>query len=50
MGTNYDLVVDDKNSDTVNEDASWGRLAYEGEGRVTFMHISQREIRVELTG
>lgn len=48
-GSNYDIVVDDKNSQTVNEDASWGRLDYDGEGRVTFMHITERDLRVTLT-
>jgi hypothetical protein len=50
LGSNYDLIVDDKNSDTVQEDDSWGRLTYDGEGRVTFMHISDRHLRVKLTG
>ncbi len=50
LGSNYDLIVDDKNSDTVNEDASRGTLVYEGEGKVTFMHISEHELEVELNG
>jgi hypothetical protein len=50
LGSDYELFVDDKNSDTVEEDDSWGRLTYDGEGRVTFMHISDRDLRVTLRG
>jgi hypothetical protein len=50
IGSSFDLVVDDKDSNTVHEDASWGRLTYDGEGRVTFMHITHREVRVDLRG
>ncbi len=50
LGSSYDVIVDDKNSDTINEDGSRGRLSYDGEGRVTFMHITHRGIRVTLSG
>lgn len=49
LGQDYDLVIDDKNSDTVNEGASSGELWYAGEGRVTFMHITEDRVRVVLT-
>jgi hypothetical protein len=49
LGPNYDLVVDDKDSDTVNERASTGVLEYDARGRVTYIHISGDEVRVELT-
>lgn len=48
MGPNYDLIVYDKNSDTVNEDESWGVLEYDGEGRITYLHVTERRIRIGL--
>jgi hypothetical protein len=49
LGPNYDLVVDDKNSDTVSERESTGVLEYDARGRVTYIHISGNEIRLDLT-
>jgi len=48
LGPNFDLVVDDKESDTVNEDASYGTLEYDAEGKVTYMHITENRISVRL--
>lgn len=48
LGPNFDLVVDDKNSDTVQEDESYGTLEYEAEGKVTYMHVTQNRIDVRL--
>jgi len=33
LGPSFDPVVDDKNSDTVQEDESYGTLEYEAEGK-----------------
>jgi hypothetical protein len=43
----FDLTVDDKNSDTINEDGSSGRLFTGGGDRyVTFIHVTQNEVTV----
>jgi len=45
----FELTVDDKNSDTVNEDASSGYLDTTGDGSyVTYLHVTRNEIEVEL--
>jgi hypothetical protein len=49
LSGDFDIVIDDKPSDTINEDASWGQIDYDGEGRVTFMHITSNHVRVEIT-
>lgn len=48
LGPNYDLVVDDQNSDTVNEAHSSGVLEYEARGRVTFMHVTADPVVITL--
>jgi len=48
LGPNFDLVVDDKESDTVNEEASYGTLEYDAQGKVTYMHVSENRMRVHL--
>lgn len=48
MGS-FELTVDDKNGDTVNEGASTGNIDYDGGGRyITFLHVTENEITVEL--
>ena len=48
MGPGFDLKVDDKNSDSVNEGASTGTIDYPGSGRfVTYLHITENEVKVE---
>lgn len=50
LGPDYNLIVDDKNSDSVSEEDSSGILLYEGKGRVTFMHITENGVRITLDG
>lgn len=48
LGPDIDLVVEDKNSDTISESQSSGNIVYEGTGQfVTFLHVSENEIEVE---
>ena len=50
MGPGFELRVDDKNSDTVNEGVSSGTIYYPGSGEfVTYLHITENEVKVELT-
>ena len=45
----FDLVVDDKNSDSINEDGSSGELFTGGSDRyVTFIHVTENEVSVEI--
>jgi hypothetical protein len=47
----FDLTVDDKNSDTINEASSSGTLVIGGGGRyVTYLHITKNEVEVEIEG
>lgn len=48
LGPDFDLVVDDKNSNTVNEKESSGVLLYDAHGRVTFMHVTSHQVTIEL--
>lgn len=49
MPEEFDLTVDDKNSDTVSEDSSSGRLITGGSDRyVTYLHVTKNEIKVEV--
>ena len=49
MGVEIDLTVDDKNSDSVSEQASEGYVYYTGSNRfVTFLHVTENEVAVEL--
>ncbi|UWG46973.1 putative pilin/flagellin [Halanaeroarchaeum sp. HSR-CO] len=48
LGMDFDIVVDDKSSDTVNENASSGYIEYPGEGRITYLHVTENTIDVEL--
>lgn len=49
LGPDIDLYVVDKNSNTISESASSGSIEYEGTGQfVTFLHVSENEIEVEL--
>lgn len=48
LGPDFDLVVDDKESDTVDEDASYGTLEYDAQGKVTYMHVTENPVRVRL--
>lgn len=48
MAPNVELTVEDKSSDTVNEDASGGTLEYDSSGQfVTFLHVTENEIKVK---
>lgn len=48
FGRNVDLFVDDKNSDTVNEEASRGTFTQTGSGAsITFLHITENDVRIE---
>jgi hypothetical protein len=48
MGPEVELTTDDKNSDSVNDDASSAFINYPPSGRViTFLHVTENEIRVE---
>lgn len=49
LGPDYDLVVDDKNSDTVSEKDSTGILNYGAKGRVTYIHITANEVTIDLS-
>jgi len=45
----FALTVDDKNSDTVNEAGSSGRLITGGTGRyVTYLHVTENEVDIEI--
>ncbi|WP_435179146.1 DUF7289 family protein [Halorussus sp. AFM4] len=47
----FDLTVDDKNSNTVNEGASYGSIEYGGGGKyITYLHVTENDIRVETDG
>lgn len=48
FGMDFDLVIDDKDSDTVNENASSGYIEYPGEGRITYLHVTENNVTVEL--
>jgi hypothetical protein len=49
MPSEFDLVVDDKNSDTINEGSSGGTLVTGASGRyVTYLHVTRNEVEVEL--
>lgn len=48
LGMDFDLVIDDKESDSVNEPASSGYIEYPGEGRITYLHVTENTIDVEL--
>jgi hypothetical protein len=49
LGPGFDLTVDDKNSNTVTESASSGRIEYEGGDQfITYMHISENDVRVRI--
>lgn len=44
----FDLTIDDKSSNTVNEGASYGTIDYDGGGKyITYLHITENEIEVE---
>jgi flagellin-like protein len=44
----FDLTVDDKSSNSVNEGASYGTIDYGGGGKyITYLHITENEIEVE---
>jgi len=46
----FDLTVDDKNSDTTNEKASSGTFYNSGNGRyVTYLHVTTNQIEVEIS-
>lgn len=50
MGPSFELRVDDKNSNTVNEGASFGTIDYPPGGRyVTYLHISENHVNVTFT-
>ncbi|MFB6353668.1 MAG: hypothetical protein ABEJ92_06235, partial [Halobacteriales archaeon] len=50
MGPNIDLTVEDKGSDTVNEEASTGHFDQTGGtgSFVTFLHITENRVEIEL--
>lgn len=50
MGPSFDLNVDDKSSDTVNEDKSAGEISYPGGDKkfITFLHITENELEVRI--
>lgn len=49
MGTEWELKVDDKDSDTVNEDQSQGNIMYPGSDKfITYLHVTENEIEVTL--
>lgn len=49
LGPNFDLEVDDKSGNTVNEDESFGTLDADdgGERFLTYIHITENRIRIE---
>ena len=47
----FDLTVDDKNGNSVNEGASYGSIEYGGGGMyITYLHVTENDIRVETGG
>ena len=45
----FDLRVDDKGSDTTNDDASGGTLYNAGSDRyVTYLHVTTNQVEVEV--
>lgn len=48
FGQDYDIVVSDKNSDTVNEGNSTGVLEYGARGKVTYMHVTEEQLNITL--
>lgn len=48
LGMDFDVVIDDKDSDTVNEAASSGYIMYPGEGRITYLHVTENTVEVDL--
>jgi hypothetical protein len=49
LGDSYELTVDDKNSDSVDEDASEGNLEYAGTGHViTYLHVTENRVVVRV--
>lgn len=48
LGPSFTLTVDDKNSNTISEDASRGVIRYPTtENSITFIHVTENEIEVE---
>ena len=48
LGPSFSLIVDDKNSDTVTEGASYGNIQYpDTANSITFLHVTENEIEVE---
>lgn len=49
ISPDFDLTVDDKNSNTVSEDASTGTIEYQGSDQyVTFLHITENGIEIDI--
>jgi hypothetical protein len=48
-GQGFDLTVQDKNSNTVTEGESGGRIQYPGSDRyITYLHVTENEVEVEV--
>lgn len=51
MGPSVDLTVEDKQSDTVNERGSYGKIEYGASGQfLTYLHISENRVNVSFSG
>jgi Tfp pilus assembly protein PilX len=51
LPSEFELTVDDKNSDTISEAGSAGEIRTRGSGRyVTYLHVTTNEVEVEVDG
>jgi hypothetical protein len=51
MGAEFTLTVDDKQSNSVNENPSYGRIDYPGSARyIAYLHVTENEVTVDLEG
>lgn len=49
ISPDFDLTVDDKNSNTVSEDASQGTIDYQGSDQyVTFLHVTENGVTIRV--
>lgn len=50
FGPDYDIYWGDQHSNSVNESASWGYADYPAEGRITYLHVTENNVTVDLEG